>query len=597
VSLQTSAPTIPSDNSVPATITAIVRDANNNFVPGVTVHFQATSGGLNVNAPTGGTAGQTDSTGSATATLSVAGDPSFRTVTVTASVGSSTATIDVKVVGTSLGVSGPQSLVLGTSATYTVSLVDAGKKAIAGQTVAVTSSAGNTLSAASLTTDASGHATFTVTPTKAGNDTLTATALGTSGSETVSVSNQQFQFTTPLTTALIPIAAAPCTPSVPVAVSWTVSNAPVADGTTVNFASTRGTLSAATATTVGGVATVMICATTAGPATLTASGTGASGGVSASEVVNFVSTTPSTIDLQAAPATVSITSQSTFTAVLRDAAGNLVQGQQVDFQLTDVTGGSLSVATGVTDVEGVAQTVYTAGNVASATNGVSVTATVHANAAINKTTTLTVNGAALHISLGTGKFVRENTNKTAFIQDWFVSVLDSSSHPLTNNQVTLTLHSTSRPKDGYWKGSYQLCGTGYVQYDGITPGCSTTDPNASLTAPTPCLNEDINLTGVYDAAEDINHDHVLEPGDIAVVSPGVVTTDSNGSSTFTVTYPEDHAFWVQVTLTATASVSGTESSTSTTFVLPMLAEYLKSGNGTPPGFVSPYGIGACTAPP
>jgi len=40
-----------------------------------------------------------------------------------------------------------------------------------------------------------------------------------------------------------------------------------------------------------------------------------------------------------------------------------------------------------------------------------------------------------------------------------------------------------------------------------------------------------------------------------------------------------------VTLTATASVSGTESSTSTTFVLPMLADYLKPGTGTPPGFI------------
>jgi len=71
----------------------------------------------------------------------------------------------------------------------------------------VTSSAGNTLSAASLTTDVSGHADFMVTPTKAGPDTLTATALGTSGSEPVTVSNQQFQFTAPSTATYIPIAA------------------------------------------------------------------------------------------------------------------------------------------------------------------------------------------------------------------------------------------------------------------------------------------------------------------------------------------------------------------------------------------------------
>jgi len=54
---------------------------------------------------------------------------------------------------------------------------------------------------------------------------------------------------------------------------------------------------------------------------------------------------------------------------------------------------------------------------------------------------------------------------------------------------------------------------------------------------------------------------------VALTSPGVVTTAVDGTGTFTVVYPEDHALWVQVTLTAKATVSGTESSTSTTFVL------------------------------
>ncbi len=608
VSLQTSSPTIPSDNSIPAVITAFVKDENNNFVPGVTVHFQSTSGGLTVNAPTGGTVGETDATGAATATLSVAGDPSIRNITITAMVGGSSADIVVAVAGTTASLSGPQSLVLGTPGTYTVALTDASKKAIASQAVAVASSAGNTLSAASVTTDATGHATFTVTATKAGTDTLSVSALGANASQTVTVSNQQFQFTAPAVNALVPISAVtPCDPTVPssttvpVTVKWTANNAPVAVNSVVNFSSTRGTLSAGSAMTdANGNATVMVCATSAGPATFSASATG----VAASEVINFVSTTPAVIDLQPSPSTVSITGSSTLTAVVRDTKGNFVQGQEVDFTLNDVTGGSLSLASAITDVEGVAQSVYTAGNSASATNGVSVTATVKSNATIKKTATLTVNGAALHISLGTGNKIRENDTKTAFIMDWFVSVLDSSGHPVPNNDVTLTLHSTSRPKDGYFKGAYQKCGVFWVQYDGITAGC---DADGNSTAPpTACLNEDVNLTGVYDAAEDINHDNVLEPGDIALAAPGVVKTaaDGNpagtttGTATFTITYPEDHALWVQVTLTATASVAGTESSTSTTFVLPELASYLTPNTGaTPPGYVSPYGVGACTDAP
>jgi hypothetical protein len=499
----------------------------------------------------------------------------------------------VNVAGTSVGVAGPSSLVLGAAGTYSVSLTDAGKKAIPSQAVTITSSAGNTLSASSVTTDSSGHATFTLTAAKTGTDTVTVSAVGATASASVVVSDQQFVFTAPAANSLVPIATtATCTPNTPVTVNWKQNNAAVT-GATVNFASTRGTLSAATGTTDGnGNATVQICATSAGPATISASASG----VSATQVFNFVSTTPSVVNLQASPSTVTITGQSTLTAVVRDAKGNLVQGQAVDFTLTDTTGGSLSLATATTDVEGVAQTVYTASNNASATNGVSVTATVH-NTAITSTATLTVNGAALHISMGTGGVIRENATKTAFIMDWFLTVVDASGHAVPNNAVTLSLHSASRPRNGYWKGSYVVCNGAWQQYDGHSAAaCTTGTPPVPTTPPTACLNEDINLTGVYDAAEDINHDNVLEPGDIAIVSPGTVTLDSGGTGTFTVTYPEDHALWVEVTLTATATVSGTESSNSTTFLLPILASYLTTTTSSPPGLVSPYGVGTCTDP-
>ncbi|MEL7375041.1 MAG: Ig-like domain-containing protein, partial [Pseudomonadota bacterium] len=42
----TSNPQIPSDGGVPVTITALLRDANNNFVAGENVTFAADSGGL-----------------------------------------------------------------------------------------------------------------------------------------------------------------------------------------------------------------------------------------------------------------------------------------------------------------------------------------------------------------------------------------------------------------------------------------------------------------------------------------------------------------------------------------------------------------------
>ncbi|MGH8322879.1 MAG: hypothetical protein ACRETD_03620, partial [Steroidobacteraceae bacterium] len=46
ITLLTSQPQMPSDNSKPTTITAIVQGANNQLLPGVAVSFKATSGAI-----------------------------------------------------------------------------------------------------------------------------------------------------------------------------------------------------------------------------------------------------------------------------------------------------------------------------------------------------------------------------------------------------------------------------------------------------------------------------------------------------------------------------------------------------------------------
>ena len=92
ITLTTSSPSIPSDGSSMATITALVRDASNNLIAGVPVTFSATSGGVAV------TTGTTSASGAATAALSTAGDPSLRSITVTAAASGKTATVAVQVV-------------------------------------------------------------------------------------------------------------------------------------------------------------------------------------------------------------------------------------------------------------------------------------------------------------------------------------------------------------------------------------------------------------------------------------------------------------------------------------------------------------------
>lgn len=74
-------------------LTAIVKDGNNSVMPGQTVTFKASSGNIS------NTGRITDGTGSVTEKLSIEGDASVRTITVSASAsGVNSATLNIQVV-------------------------------------------------------------------------------------------------------------------------------------------------------------------------------------------------------------------------------------------------------------------------------------------------------------------------------------------------------------------------------------------------------------------------------------------------------------------------------------------------------------------
>src|SRR5690606_24504609 len=150
--------------STPVTLTAIAKDANNRALPEVDIAFAATSGTLQVANAT------TDEQGVATATLITGGDPTNRTITVSASVGTLSDEIDIRVTGSAINIQGPSSLVSNAKGTYAVILQDAAGKAIAGRTVQLSSANGNTLSATTADTDATGHVQFQMTATNSGTD-------------------------------------------------------------------------------------------------------------------------------------------------------------------------------------------------------------------------------------------------------------------------------------------------------------------------------------------------------------------------------------------------------------------------------------------
>jgi hypothetical protein len=567
LTLITSTPTISSDGVAPAQISAFVRDARNQFMTDVPVIFSANSGGLLV------TQGRTDANGLATATLTAAGDPSSRTITVTATVGTASATVDVGVTGSVLTVQGPNALTAQQQGTYTVVLNDAGTNGIPGRTVTIASQRSNTLSATSVVTDSAGRATFAMTATNSGNDTITVSGLGLTATQAVTINADSFMFVAPAVATEVPLAT-----SQTVTVRLRVNGA-VPPATQVTFATTRGTVTPATATTDGnGDATVSVSANNAGGAVITAS-TGLS---SAQLPLEFVALTPASIDVQPSSFTIATGQSSTLTAVVRDVANNLVKNRTVTFTLDDVTGGTLSVGSAVTDSQGRAQTIYTASNTTSANEGVRITATVQG--VTPKQVALTVARREVFLSLGTGNELEE-PNTAQYKIEYIVQVTDANGNGVANVPVSLRILS-----ERYYKGFRVLAtapATGWDTSYSVIGGCQDED----TLAPGGARN------GVLDPGEDFNNSGRLEAGNIATVTPSNAVTDAQGFVLVSVFYPQEYAEYLDVALSASTTVQGTEYVRTSRFLVAGTASDFNSATIAPPGFVSPFGVAAtCNNP-
>lgn len=575
LSLLTSKPSLGSSSTDSVTLSAIVKDGNNRLMEGVDVVFSSDGGALDVPSPT------TSATGVATAKLSTAGDPRNRTIRITAMAGGQTATVDVPVSGTALTVNGANSLVMGSSTDLTIFLKDSGNTGIPRIPVTVTSAKGNTLSASSVTTESSGQARVTVTGTQDGIDTITVSALGASATFSISVSSDQFSFTAPSASDLnIGVDHA-------VSVTWNSGGSPV-NGQPVNFSATRGTLSATSANTnASGVASITVRSNNAGPTIITASTTS---GPSASITREFVATTPATLNLQMDKATIGINGdQATLTAILRDTAGNLVKGKTVRFSiLADLSGGSLSNATAITDSQGKASTVYTSTSASTAKDGVKIQAkfddtsvtcpAIPAADDLCDEKSLTVAQSKAFVKLGGGNKIEEH-DATRYRYPYSVLVTDAAGNPITGTDVVITLIPTR-----WYRGSWvwdDVEGTYYADY--------FPDPDYPEGG---CPNEDVNLDGILQDSEDANDSGSLEPRNVASVETKV-STDQYGFGIMNIVYAKEYGHWADVRLTAAVSVNGTESISSVEFKLPVLAADLKK-EGSPPGLNgSPFGSGLC----
>lgn len=545
-------------------IRAFVKDGNNNGLPDATVSFRASSGILS------SVSTVTDASGSATATFSAGADKSNRSALITVSSGAVSSSLTLPITGTRLTLSGPSSMILGTATDFDLVVTDSRSNVVPNIAVTGVSSLGNALvSSSGTTTNSSGQLRFTYTATNPGTDTLVFSGAGSTVSPmpALVVSGDDFSFVSP---------AASSTVAVGVAQTLQVrlrSGGVVQPGKLIAFAATGGTLSAANATTDSdGIASVTLTSISAGPVTVQATVTGSATSTTLPLVI--VATEPAKLVLQITPTAVapnvgtSSGNQAQVMAKVTDAAGNPVQGQMVNFtRVADASGGNLLQASATTDASGQATVAYRPGSESTANNGVVLSATVAGSPSVTGTASLTVNQTALFIALGTGNVI-QNADPETYRKDWVVYVTDSNGIPV--NGVTLTIKAIP---------TFYL--TGRLTWQEVRWAYS--DPIYA------CRNEDRNNNGILDADEDDNGDGVLWPGNVVAVSPGNVQT-VNGRVTISLTYAESYVPWVRLRLTASATVSGTESRTDAEFVIEGSAEDFTNETIPPAGVVSPFGL-------
>lgn len=543
---------------------AVVKNEQNILLSNVPVMFSADE-----NASLTIIDSQTTTDGTARAILSTDNNQEIREITITANTSSLIETVTVEVVGTEVILNGANSVIINDSLPITVVLSDSDGNGIANRKVYLTTSIGS-VDNEEPETGENGQITVQFSSSEAGTGKIFANALGATTDLDITVQQDDFSFSS--------------VPELPIVVGdtetiglrWFKDNSPFENGSIV-VTTSRGDINLSNVTTdADGLAYIDIVSEFAGPASISALGTDADGNeVTARVDVKFIATDVDSIFVDATPDLIGPEGQtSTITAVLRDSANNLVQGQTVNFRLiADSSGGSISPNTAITDSNGIASTVYTS-NAVSGNNGVTIGAQ---SDGIDSSTELTVGDRAFDIVLGTGNEVEEE-DSTTYTKEFAVFVTDASGRPVSSAALTASIVPTvlATYRKGFWTWN-------------------DVDDIYEYTVTASCNSEDINSNGLLDAGEDTNGDGFLTPGNVATVSfkDNDANTNDFGQATLQVRYTQQNAVWSSVKLSVSGQSSGTESRTSQAFGLSVAASDLTTQSVSPPN--SPFGQGfVCT---
>lgn len=545
---------------------ALIKNEQSVLMEGVEVNFSASN---NAGVELQLTQSTTTADGTARALVSTQNDASNRTVTLTAQTGALVETVDILITGTEVTINGANSVILNDTAEYTLRVQDSDGVAIVNQTILLEAENG-TLSETSVNTGADGQATITYTATTSGGDTITASSLNASVEFELEVQQDEFSF------VVVPDGEISLNEAATISVQWLQDGTP-AVGNSVTFSTSRGEIigAALVTTDADGMASISIESNNAGFASITATGNepGNDSTVNAVAQVEFIAVEPFTLIADATPDLIGPDGQtSTITAVVRDPSGNLVKNTVVNFNVDDVSTGSISPSQSTTDSSGIASTVFTSG-APSSEDAVIIRAEVASDESISDLVYMTVGDRAFDISIGTGNEIEE-PDSTTYLKRFAVFVSDSVGRPVSGVELTASATPVKRVLEGtYLKGNW------YWDEDE-----SIYKPNVTIE----CDNEDINGNGILDVGEDTNGDGFLTPGIVGTLSFAETNiTDENGQAELEYRYPANYGYWYDMVITIFGQSTGSEASQDHYYRLGVSSEDLTNeGAGLP---ANPFG--------
>jgi len=574
ISLSTSSASVSTDNSDSTTITATVLDANNAALKNTTVSFEASTGTLNAPSVV------TDDNGQASVVFSCGNlDSSNRTATITALSNAVSKQISIQITGTTLDLATDyQNLEITNSvistqidnakAILTISAKDAGDNRISNALITTSvdpSSTGNVLlSPSSGYTNSSGELKIEVFGKAKGNVVVRVEGLGATATQAYSVglAGEVFSIISPTED--------PYSLAKGASVSVVVQAPSQAQ---VIFATTCGAWD-------GGIDTVVTKSVTNGQASAALSSTeacnatvqvydAADPNTSDSMKVTIYPPADSAarIDLQAAsyvvaPSTGGILNSVALEATVRDETFQIVPNVSVTFSISDSTGGGEYVSPPLAYTlpgSGKAEATFTSGSVSSGARGVTVTATVVGKSTVTDSISIVIGGTAGSVVIGQSTTIESSEDGTSYILPMTAQVVDSNGNPVPSARISLQLWPLSY-RTGIWvpKSSGSIDANCY-------PEVSNTYPNEDDTFPGTYFYRNL----ILDPGEDANGDGQLTPASSSAGAvPDEVVADENGVAAFDLIYTKSQAAWIVAEITGSTLVLGSESRSTTTFVLP-----------------------------